>query len=367
MNQNKSQTLDTNERSTLPELIQLLIKAGNQGPSPDNSQPLSFSWNQSKTITVFFDPKRCDETSYFGPNSHASLLTLGAAVENILQVASAAGLVPSWSWSPGKDFRQAEVNLEGEIHASFDAALYDHPAFSRCTNRLPFSSAPVESELLQSVLDLDSNTVRVLAARQDNVRKQWIQLIKQASQLRFQTQETHEWLARSLRFSDSEVGKGDGLDLATLALPPGGGLFLKLISDWRRMARLNRMGLHRLMAWIEIQALKQSPMVLAISGPNGTQEEAFEAGRIMEKIWIQLNAKEIAVQPYYVITDQLQRLKEGKTPQPLFSAAQLLSNQVNSSFDQLFPHILLRIGHPKNSPVRSKRYPLDKICSTPDT
>ncbi|MEH6648975.1 MAG: hypothetical protein V7707_02995 [Motiliproteus sp.] len=365
MNINSSQTLGSNTLGALPESIQLLIKAGSQGPSPDNSQPLNFSWNQEDSLSIVFDPERCDQTSYFGPNSHASLLTLGAAVENIMEVASAAGLEPSWSWSKGKNSRPIEVKLGAEIHSPLNTSLWSHPVFLRCTNRLPFTSAPIEEEHLRNIFDLKSDTIQVLAARKSNTKHLWIQQIQEASQLRFQTRETHEWLARSLRFSRTEVAKGDGLDVATLALPPGGGYFLKLLTDWRRMAWLNRVGLHRMMAWIEIQALKQSPMILAITGPNETEEEAFEAGRMMEKIWIQLNANEISVQPYYVITDQLQRLKEGKTPRPLQPAAQRLSNQVNASFDGVFPHILLRIGHPKNNPVRSKRYPLDKVCSSP--
>ncbi|RDE24791.1 hypothetical protein DV711_04195 [Motiliproteus coralliicola] len=362
MHQNESQAPAAKELHDLPDFVQLLIQAGNRGPSPDNSQPLCFSWSDPGRLTIFFDPKRCTDADYFGPGSHASLLTLGAAAENIQQVATAAGFEPSWSWSEREGVKQIEIKLAA-TDPSFSQELWNHPVFSRHTNRLPFASTPVEAELLQSIVDLKSDCIQVLTSQEESTRQQWIQLVNSASELRFQTRDTHEWLARSLRFSQTDVEKGDGLDVATLALPPGGKYFLKLISDWSRMARLNKVGIYRLMAWIEAQALKQSPMILAIAGPNNTQEEACEAGRMMEKVWLQLNANGIAVQPYYVITDQLVRLEQDKTPPALDSAARRLADQAGSSFDQLFPHILLRIGYPKADPTRSKRYPLDKVYS----
>jgi len=185
-------------------------------------------------------------------------------------------------------------------------------------------------------------------------------LVRIASQVRFQTREIHEWFSASLRFTEIEVARGDGLDVATFDLPPGGRVFMRwLMSDWRNMALLNRIGGYRMMAGIEAASMTKAGAIIAILGSE-TLSGALDAGRLMERIWIKLNQSGLAVQPYYVVSDQLTRLTEGKVPDRLRHHVERLRDEVSSTLS-LPPHarlhMLLRVGKPMRVPIRSRRIP----------
>jgi hypothetical protein len=113
---------------------------------------------------------------------------------------------------------------------------------------------------------------------------------------------------------------------------------------------------------MEAKPISQAQTLLAIAGPDNSSD-ALDAGILMERIWIDLNSQGIAVHPYYVITDQLQRLQAGKVPVASSILIQRLRNELETSFKStsLTLHMLFRVGYPKKTPVRSQRLPLERI------
>jgi hypothetical protein len=184
--------------------------------------------------------------------------------------------------------------------------------------------------------------------------------------VRFQIQEVHEWLAKSFRFNTKpEDPYGEGLDVNTIDLPPGGRWFLRLISSWQRMHWLNKLGMYKAMAMIDSQPIGQAPALVAIVGPDSYKDN-IAAGQLMNRAWIDLNAQDVAVHPYYVITDQLQRLKDNKIPEHLIRQVSTLENdtrQILRLQEGEILHMLFRIGYPSKTPVKSKRLPLQRVCS----
>ena len=88
----------------------------------------------------------------------------------------------------------------------------------------------------------------------------------------------------------------------------------------------------------------------------------------MQQVWLALNQAGLAVQPYYVVSDQLQRLKHGQQhPAHLAQAQQLqlMGTRVLGLKEGQSLAMLLRIGSPTVDPVRSRRLPLDQIAHTP--
>jgi hypothetical protein len=84
----------------------------------------------------------------------------------------------------------------------------------------------------------------------------------------------------------------------------------------------------------------------------------------MARVWTSLNAEKVAVQPYYVIPDQLNRLKDGALPAKLVEKAETLQNTCRQIFaygEGESIHMLLRAGHPKSNPPRSRRLPLEAL------
>ena len=345
--------------------VNFLVTAALQAPSADNSQPWHFNWDGSD-LAVNYDADRVAGLT-FPSNDPATLLSVGGVIENLTQAAAHLGLRIEPGELAATDSKAAihvRMKLGPEEPAELPCTGRDLPLFHRHTNRLSFKHhtlpedltawIPAEGELNASAAVItDPYKIRHIA-----------KLVRSASEIRFQTREVHEWLAKSLRFNPSEVGRGDGLDVATLALPPAGGLFLKFISDWRRMAFLNRFGAFRMLSVIDAAPIGKAPALVAITSPAGA-EQVVAAGRLLTRLWTRLNAEGVAVHPYYVIPDQLQRLKQKRIPEHLITRARDLEHQASRLFalhdNSTELRMLLRIGYPKKKPIRSRRLPLQAV------
>lgn len=341
---------------------QCLLEAARWAPSADNTQPWQLLPSMQQ-IDIYYDQQRAAGKT-FAADSEAVTLSIGAMAENVIRVATAGNI------ATGAQFRPDATNaaLLCRIHLSpgtWDAEKAQqelNAVKQRHTNRHPFSKIAIEQPRNWLTMEVGSGVSAQWlgnAEQKHNVAE----MVKQASAIRFQTKEVHEWLAASLRFQAHEVENGDGLDVATFHLPPGGKGLLKLISSWQRMQQLNRIGMYRLLANMEAQPIKDAPAIVAIVRDQ-TAESGFNAGRLMQRIWLELNQTGLAVQPYYVVSDQLQRLRQGQQHSEHIRQAQKLENRVKQSLgltNEQSLAMLLRVGNPKVDPVRSRRLPLDQI------
>jgi len=345
--------------------VKFLVTAALQAPLADNSQPWHFTWDGTY-LDLSYDTDRVSGLT-FRADDPATLLSVGGVIENLTQVAGYLGLCIQHEEMSETDLRVGtyfRLRLEPKELAELPRDCDDLPLFHRHTNRLPFKHSPLPDDItawMTNGQELDARAS--LITNQEEIRG-IAGLVRSASEIRFQTREVHDWLAKSLRFSPREVKCGDGLDVETLDLPPGGGLFLKFISDWRRMAFLNRFGIFRMLSMIDSAPVGKAPALVAISSPTGAVQ-VVAAGQLLTRIWTRLNAEGIAVHPYYVIPDQLQRLRQSRIPDYLVNQARNLEYQGDRTFglkeNSMELRMLLRIGYPKKKPVRSRRLPLDTV------
>ena len=344
------------------ELAGFLVEAGHRAPSADNNQPWHFNVEHDR-LTLAYDQTRCG-TQGFGPSAHATLLAMGAVIENVLQAAEVAQCDIDWDVAAG-DFAESHY-----FQAQFDPAAViptearQHPIFSRHTNRAPYRQDPLPEDLQARIRSMAESSAQINLLTQPQEMRELARITELASRVRFQTPEIHEWLGDSLRFARKDVERGDGLDVATLELPPGGGLLLQITKDWQRMALLNKVGAYKLFAAIEAMPIRKAPAMLVITGAEGASE-TLAAGRLMERAWLALNDEGVAVQPYYVVPDQFQRLGLGKVPPQLVNTATQVCQSVAELLggSGLLPHMILRVGYPKRDVTRSLRLPLESVCT----
>ena len=349
-------------------IIHSLILAGRQAPSADNSQPWRFSHVDNR-ITVEYDTERLAGLT-FGANEPATLLSLGCVLENMLQAADFIGVEVGWYLEDELSIGNAVLHLTIPldcVHNEYETELTfsGHPLFDRHTNRFPYRSTLIPVSIMPDINQFREGTARIKLLDTPKEIKAVAALARQASEVRFQTQEVHEWLAHSLRFTRQEAAKGDGLDIATIPLPPGGALFMRYIMDWKWMSRLNRLGAYKLMAALDVKPIEQAPIIIAFIG-GSAREDIINVGQLLTRVWIDLNSKGIAVHPYYVVSDQLQRLLVGKVPAQLVSQIDKVAAQSTALLDlqeHECLHMLLRVGYPTRDPIRSKRLPLEAICN----
>ncbi len=232
----------------------------------------------------------------------------------------------------------------------------------RHTNRHPYLPAAVEWTVPSRSWPLGTKVAMVSAP---NRVAQLAQAVRLTSAIRFNTRELHEWLFSSIRWTEADVARGDGLDIASLHLPPGGRQFMALIAPWKRMASLNRLGLYRLMAAIDARLVTEAPAIVALTGGNAP-DQVWEAGRAMMDVWVSLNAAGYAVHPYYVVTDISNRLGRGLVAPEWKNDSQhalsLVRDTLGMAPDE-HVHLLLRVGRPTRTPVRSRRLPIDRLLA----
>jgi hypothetical protein len=94
------------------------------------------------------------------------------------------------------------------------------------------------------------------------------------------------------------------------------------------------------------------------------RRSVIDAGRLLIRVWTELNLQGIAVQPYYVVTDQLNRLHAHGLPAGFETKMAQVEQQLHGLLglgagDML--HMILRVGYPKATPVRSRRLPLAQV------
>lgn len=336
--------------------IQDFIAIATTTPSADNCQPWSFTEEPEQLICNYF--YRSKGNDLFGPFGHASLISAGAMHENLSQLTANAPLQGgtvdrsilgnNWSLSvPNKSIANISTN------ALIDTIRYRH------TNRHPFKQLTHPLP----VLSIQPNNCRITIIRDREAITSLSASLQLCSEGRFNDQELHEWLFSSIRWNESEAKTGTGLDISTLNLPPGGRQLMRWIAPWERMKLLNRFGIYKLLAYADSALFRQAPMIIAFSG-GSLENDIWEAGRSIQKTWLDLNQIGIAVHPYYAITDLGNRLRSARlhpnwinrVARAQDSVRELLNLQPDEQI-----HMLFRIGLPTCKPIRSRRLPADSF------
>jgi len=345
------------------ETALLLARAGHSAPSADNSQPNCFVW-RGDSLQISYDAPRVAGRT-FVPDSPATLLSVGATLENLAQINQHYELgmrvdLTAASQPAGSPYATVTV-ARSPAEAAPGQVL---PLFGRHTNRFPYQKK-------QSVPEEAKNAI--CALREDQTRLQLFdkreqvaviaRLAQRAAEIRFQSRDVHEMLAHSLRYTSSQIDSGDGMDVHTLHLPPGGSAFMRLTSSWGRMQLLNKLGAYKFMARVDSELLAQAPMIVAVTGATGPHG-AINAGKFLCRTWTKLNEQGLAVHPYYVVADQMARLGEGLIPGALIPQAQDCQSEAKSLFalgGDATLYMLLRVGFATREAPRSRRLPLERV------
>lgn len=341
------------DSGNLPPEVAFLIEAAGSAPSADNSQPWCFDWDGS-TLTA-----RVRRRGGFPVDYHATTLALGTAAENLVWAMQSLGLdVSSWYLGiPEVDgvFARGSVTGQANVLEPSSPPLWKR----RHTNRLPYHSE-IDPDIALKLAACQVGKVGVRIIVGSGIR-QAADLVRLASETRFQTREVNEWFASSLRYGDSPEDLASGLHVDTLALPPGGVGLLKLMSDWGRMQWLNRVRAYKLFAAIEATNFQKAPLVVAIIGPSDPVA-AFDAGRCLQRVWLRVTELGLSAHPYYVVADLLNRLESNSVPEQCVPQSFALQDRIRAEYGhENTLHCLLRVGKPVGKIQVSGRLPLNEI------
>ena len=346
----------------LPDAVRLLVEAGRQAPSADNSQPWRMVWDGRRLSLAYREPAH---GSLFQQHDIATRLAMGAATENIMQLSEPLGLSRETAASATETLDASYLSVSVPPETRVASELRHHPVFGRHTNRFAFRADRLPDVICDEIERASERSARVKVLVEDREREEAAALVRVASEVRFRMRRVHEWFMSTLRFTPDDVNRGDGLDVRTLHLPPGGPMLLRAVRDWRRMELLNRIGAYRAFARIEAHPLRSAPAIVAIQAKRDL-DGALAGGQLMERVWSMLNSRGVAVHPYYVVPDILDRIERHEDLPARFGPEIAGFPDNVRGFFGVAPgnalYMLLRIGYPTRSPVRARRRPVEDVC-----
>lgn len=346
-------------------VMRRLLEAARLAPSADNCQPWTFCC-RSRRLEVGYARLRVGPRS-FGPLEPPTLIGAGALIENVLAAAEEMRCQVQRFESRLAPASPIYLDLTlGRVSADSTAIGRSAPLWLRHTNRHPFRRSGLSIDRVRQCASTTQGRAFAAVLNDRADIRQLAVLVNRGTAIRFRIRELHEWLYSSLRFSRAEMSVGDGLDLRTLCLPPGGGLLLRLLRDWRTMSGLNRLGAYRLLAKADSQRVEQAPAAVAIFS-DGSSEGWLDGGRLLVRVWSHLNAKGIAVHPYYVVSDMIERLSDERMPAALMPEAETLRRHAERLLElgrnrRLV--MLLRVGIARRASIPSRRLPLATLVDT---
>ncbi len=351
-----------------PNESRAFLEAAILAPSPDNNQPWHFEILPDGSVRMDHDLSRALPSDV---NFMFSMIALGAALENLCIAARQHGWEPEITQllSEPCDGDRQPVALVHFRRGGQPDPLYPYLA-QRVTCRKPYSRQAPPDALLQTMTEA--------AAVFPGVQAHWVTerrsiralafLIAATDRIRFEYQSFHEELYRQLRFTAAEAEHTrDGLDLRTLEIPPGTGTLLRLLRPWKRMQRLNRLGLSRLLTLPSAVSVWRSGAIGAITVANPEPQSFLQSGRGFQRLWLTAQQQGLALQPLGSLPIFLGHMKllGGRhlslTHQSKLTAIEQQFRKLLPSFDQLTLTIMFRVGSAASPQIRSLRRPVPSV------
>ncbi len=277
------------------DVIRAIVTAGIQAPSGDNIQPWLFEIKANQILVTI--NKSLDE-SYFNFKQIPSLISLGAVVENCKIAASSYGLETRISY---------EDTESKHITAVLTFALSDEPRdylfdsiWERNTNRRQYFSTKIPQKQLNKLQEVLIRFPDVIwhEVSDRKVLQKLARAVYLVDIIRSERKDLHEHIQKMLRFTQESVyRKRDGFPLRNLKAGWFGELFLMFTHPWKIMKFLNYVGFSYVVARFVYKEVVSSSTLVLITIPTTSPMRCVEAGRALERIWLEATNADIAFQP----------------------------------------------------------------------
>lgn len=346
-------------RGTAPsaEEIRYLLAHASLAPSAGNRQPWRFEWDGVRLTCGLAFPA----VEAAARDAHASLLGLGAAVENIALSAPSIGLAANVSeLKAAADVPPALAITfaRGDLSPSPLAAAIS----ARVTNRRlapPQPLAPSDAEAMQAALDHPAGVLALRTA--DDARLALGAWLGEVERLRHLEPDLHAELMADLRFTPhAATSTRDGLDVATLDASPTEVAIMRILGNPEAMARLAQVeGGHALKRGAAA-AMAQCSAAVLVGVRGGDAQAALDAGRQLQRVWLAATLRGLAVQPWGALTSLLAHFEQGAPMSPRAHALLARLSPAWRGFWALgaapFCGVMLRLAHaPPPSAISLRR------------
>ncbi|MFW5425981.1 MAG: ThiF family adenylyltransferase [Methylophagaceae bacterium] len=283
------------------EIMEYLLKAGQQAPSGENTQPWFLS-SEKNTIHLQLDPTA--DKSLFNVKQMASGIACGAVIENIKMAASKYNLVTDiiFETMADEESLSISINLYSKKISESPRAKF---IWERQTNRTKYSGKPipwVDFERLEQAGDEIEGVSLDLYTGKDSI-KTIARIVRQADRLRMEIKSVHEALMSHIHFTDeSALASRSGFPIKNLEAGRDGEAFIKMTQSWKSANRMNRLGMSRIAARMANKGVKKASAIGLIRIKGQDMKAFLNGGRALENVWLEATRLGLSFQPMTVVT-----------------------------------------------------------------
>ncbi len=282
--------------------IEKLCTAGAQAPSGGNIQPWQVVIYQKRILELRLDPERSN--TFLDVGQLASFLALGAFYENVCIAADSLGLKYQSNKLPYKKLTDPVVRWEffERITNPKKHLLYE-PIYTRCSNRKIHEDEIIRDEIINDLkrhIHKINPNLSLHTVSEDTKKKLVTDILGKADGIRTLHNKLFVQMMHEIRWNRKEVEiTRDGIDIDTMELPALVVKMLKLMSNHPRI----RLTFPRLAFENQAKPLLMASSHLCCLTTNDkiTTNSIFEAGRVMQQMWLRATFKNLAVHPWTVL------------------------------------------------------------------
>ncbi len=352
--------------------VEYLVKHAVLAPSGGNTQPWQFGWD-GRALTCSLHPERGATLLDF--ERRASILAIGAALENVSIAASALGLACAWAHFPDGEPAADGCVARAQFTRTTGIAPSERLPFvtRRVTNRRYTDGVPLGETLLRSLVRTAEAAGAMLRLCSERRQLEALgALLGRADQLRFLSQRMHRELIDELRWTARQtVGDPTGIDVASLELDAPDAAGMQVLAQWRNLEVVQRLGLGSGLGTLAKKALARTEAFALLSFPERGPSDYLEAGQVLQRVWLDATALEIAVHPW---TSLLYLAARAESAAPDLSESEVSTiRALDKQLRELLPvptgyrpMFMFRLSHAAPPTSRSLRLPLAQVLHIHD-
>ncbi|MBT1070911.1 nitroreductase [Pelotalea chapellei] len=341
----------------MKDYIQKIISAGIMAPSGDNCQPWRFEQDGNR-IDLFNVPER--DTSLYNYKQRASLIAHGACIENMLISARKHSCRAELKYFPMPENEQhiARLNFtpgEAEEDPFFTAIS------ARTINRKPYKGGKLPAKAIDNIhqaatgAGISGCSLKLL---ENSAKDAAADIVALSDRLVFENPLLHRFLFDHIRWNPEEAERTrDGLDIRTLELAPADRMLFPLLKNYDLVRFIRMFGATRVIAANARKLMRSSSAAGIITIADTSPENWLNAGRMLERIWLEATRQGLAFHLMTGITLLVQReTTQGldNSNLSLVKKARILLSKASGS--ELPLALLFRIGTCDQPTVRSLRF-----------
>lgn len=273
-------------------------------PSGDNVQPWRFKLTDGNTILRIYNDVTADNSIY-NFNQWASLIAIGALIETIIVSADHHGydaevtIVDEAGVTNHYDYI-ASVRLTC-IESSGFKKHHTYPAiFNRYTDRFKFLNyalSAISTDAIKASPGITKDVVCNISIARSTIEN-FAKALKVNDCLVFRIKEAHSYFFSMVRWTpEEEKSSQDGMPIDMLGLSNLDKMMFPTLKSWILVNILGRLGLFSMIESNCKRNILSSSAVGYIITRELTRQSAIEAGRVLQRVWLESTAQGKGFQP----------------------------------------------------------------------